>query len=151
MTSWHIHAHLDRKEYDVVEMFAGVSMVASTARSQGLSAAALDLEFDKVTSRPGAMDLSTPSGFALLLFKFLELKDFSYSILFGSVQRAWVQISKARHCGTPPWEAGCTSKCLGSMLQLLDWHKSGDDLAFMAYTHGSGCIPIRSAGKSFGE
>ena len=66
MLSWHLKTDLDRKEYEVIEMFAGVSMVATTARARGLSAIALDIQFDKVTNRPGAMDLSTPAGFAFL-------------------------------------------------------------------------------------
>ena len=49
----------------MVEFFSGISMVAQTGRMLGLKAAALDLDFDHVTNRPGAMDLRTPAGFVL--------------------------------------------------------------------------------------
>ena len=39
-------------------------MIARVARLNGLKAVALDVTFDRVTNRPGAMDLTTPSGFA---------------------------------------------------------------------------------------
>ena len=57
---------LDDREYDLIEMFAGISMVAKCGRRLGLHCAAVDIDFDKVTSRPGAMDLTTPSGFLQL-------------------------------------------------------------------------------------
>ena len=66
LVSWLSSARLDDKEYQVVEMFAGVSRVAAYSRALGLSAVALDVDFDRATERPGAMDLTSSSGFALL-------------------------------------------------------------------------------------
>ena len=61
--SWLSSTRLDSREYQVIEMFSGISMIASTGRMLGLKCAALDLEFDKVTNRQGAMDLGTAAGF----------------------------------------------------------------------------------------
>ena len=41
-------------------------MIARVARMHDLKAVALDVTFDRVTNRPGAMDLTTESGFAFL-------------------------------------------------------------------------------------
>ena len=64
MVSWLTSTRLDYRQYQVIEMFAGISMVAATGRMLGFASAALDIDFDRVTNRPGAMDLSTDAGLA---------------------------------------------------------------------------------------
>ena len=66
LTSFLSTTQLGYHEYQVVEFFSGASLVASTARMLGLRSVALDIEFDKVTCRPGAFDLRTPAGFVCL-------------------------------------------------------------------------------------
>lgn len=66
MTSWLSSSRLDTREYQLIEMFAGASVIASTGRMLGLKVAALDIDFDSVTSRPGGMDLRTAAGLVCL-------------------------------------------------------------------------------------
>ena len=67
LTSWLPEANLDdpANSYDMIEMFAGVGVVSRTFRRSGLRSVAIDLAYDESLKKPGAMDLTTPSGLVL--------------------------------------------------------------------------------------
>ena len=74
-------AKLDKKCYQVCELFAGSARISRVARRLRLRAAALDITYDEGKSRPGSMDLTTSSGFLLLVSFFSSCCLMVYCIL----------------------------------------------------------------------
>ena len=68
LAGWLGPARLDNVQYSFVELFAGEAAVSSEFRAKGLSTCALDLAYDDVVLRKGAMDLTTPAGFVFAGF-----------------------------------------------------------------------------------
>ena len=66
LVSWLNLAKLDRRQYTFVEVFAGEACVSSELRRAKQSVASLGIQYDEVTNKPGAMDLTTPAGFVPL-------------------------------------------------------------------------------------
>ena len=65
LAGWLGQARLDSVEYGFVELFAGEAAVSREFRLGGHKTCALDLAYDDVVCRKGAMDLTTPAGFLL--------------------------------------------------------------------------------------
>ena len=65
LISWLPEAKLDEpgRQYDLIEVFAGVGAVTKQFRRAGQRAVAVDLQYDAPLSKKGSMDLTTPSGF----------------------------------------------------------------------------------------
>ena len=70
LTSWLDASQLcqlPNQQYDAVEFFAGAGRVSAAFRMSGQSCASLDFDYDRVVKRPGAMNIHTDSGLALLV------------------------------------------------------------------------------------
>ena len=66
MVSWLPEIRLENPkcQYDLVELFAGEGKVSKVHRLGGRQVASLDIAYDQVTAKQGAMDLTTSAGFA---------------------------------------------------------------------------------------
>ena len=67
LVSWLPDVKLDTPgySYDLVEMFAGEGMVSRVSRLEGRRCASIDVDYDSVVARKGAMDLTTSAGLVL--------------------------------------------------------------------------------------
>ena len=65
LCSWLELPQIDHHRISLLEMFAGTAMVAKATRVLNKSSVALDVAYDSLVN-PGAMDITTDSGFALL-------------------------------------------------------------------------------------